>query len=71
MLRIDNLYRWSIITAITFISGQSSFFHGLCFLVRKLLTEKESKVHVSSRARNWLIKEAAANENINKAGTFR
>ncbi|XP_053396009.1 E3 ubiquitin-protein ligase rnf213-alpha-like [Mercenaria mercenaria] len=53
------------------VEGHVSFLHGVCCLIAKLLKEKESKTHVAHMAHHWLINEAAASENINKAGTFR
>ncbi|XP_053396010.1 E3 ubiquitin-protein ligase rnf213-alpha-like [Mercenaria mercenaria] len=53
------------------VEGQASFLHGVCCLIAKLLKEKETKTHVAHMAHHWLINEAAASENINKAGTFR
>ncbi|XP_053396335.1 E3 ubiquitin-protein ligase rnf213-alpha-like isoform X2 [Mercenaria mercenaria] len=53
------------------VEGHVSFLHGICCLIAKLLKEKESKTHVAHMAHHWLINEAAASENINKAGTFR
>lgn len=43
------------------------FLEGLCALIGKLLVEKD-RVQGESF---WLENEAAAQENINKAGTFR
>ncbi|XP_060586347.1 E3 ubiquitin-protein ligase rnf213-alpha-like [Ruditapes philippinarum] len=51
--------------------GHTSFLHGVCCLIAKLLEEKESRTHIAYMAKNWLINEAASKENINRAGTFR
>lgn len=40
-------------------------------MIAKLLQEKETKTHTAESARHWLMNEAASNESINKAGTFR
>ncbi|KAL4233165.1 hypothetical protein ACF0H5_007850 [Mactra antiquata] len=50
---------------------QASFLRGICSLIAKLLQEKESKHSAAHMANHWLVNEAASNESINKAGTFR
>ena len=46
-----------------------SFLTGIQELIRRLMADKEKEY--SYRAKEWMSTEAAAVENINKAGTFR
>jgi len=46
-----------------------SFLTGIQQLLGRLVAEKEKEY--SYRAKEWMSTEAAAVENINKAGTFR
>lgn len=55
--------------AYFFISAER-LMDGLCALIGKLLEEKNPG-RGDALSRKWLENEAAAPENINKAGTFR
>ena len=61
-LRFSQQLLFVIFLAETFLSG-------LCTLIGKLFGEKESDAETFFN--KWLENEAAAQENINKAGTFR
>ncbi|XP_052808603.1 E3 ubiquitin-protein ligase rnf213-alpha-like isoform X2 [Mya arenaria] len=51
--------------------GIDTFLTGLQRLIGQLLKEKEEKTGGDYIAQLWMTREAAAAENINKAGTFR
>ncbi|XP_052807608.1 E3 ubiquitin-protein ligase rnf213-alpha-like isoform X3 [Mya arenaria] len=51
--------------------GVDTFLTGLQRLIGQLLKEKEEKKGGKYIAQLWMTREAAAPENINKAGTFR
>ncbi|WAR07210.1 RN213-like protein, partial [Mya arenaria] len=51
--------------------GLDTFLTGLQRLIGQLLKEKEEKTGGDYIAQLWMTREAAAAENINKAGTFR
>jgi hypothetical protein len=50
------------------ICADDEFFHGLVRLVGGVLEEREETAHEADR---WLCKEAAKQDNVKKAGTFR